>query len=244
MHFIASSEKTKEHLSSLSDRKWTVIRYFFDFRAEKGITNNFEGFLRSLAAQLAKSAGDAHIDMSSLRELLHPDQHRRRPTSPISLPKLREALINVLQTGGGSVLLLLDGLDEFGGDSHGLVAFIKHVASSKCRVCVASRPENPLPSLLKGFPSIEMQKHNLEAIKAYAHVRFGSTSADQDRCDLWAHRVAKRAAGVFLWACFAIDEIIKADDNGLKPDSELMTRRLKAVPQELEGIYARKLELL
>ena len=37
-----------------SSVKWKVLRFFFDFRKGKGVTNSFEGLLRSLLHQLIK----------------------------------------------------------------------------------------------------------------------------------------------------------------------------------------------
>lgn len=54
MKHIADDKKTKATLE-IDGHKWTVVHFFFDFRAGKDTANNNQGMLRSLFSQLVKS---------------------------------------------------------------------------------------------------------------------------------------------------------------------------------------------
>ena len=246
MNFIANSKKTEQLVGGHPERHWIIVRHFFDFRAGKGIANSFEGFLRPLAMQIIADSAQAGFEISSLRKTLGID---KSPTTnhqklSITVPNLQQAVLQVLQRAVQSVLLMIDGLDEYEGDKNSLVRFIRNLASSNRRVCVASRPENPLPSLFKDVPTIRMQDCNSEAIETYCHHRLSVASTDSNVAEAWAKQIAHRSAGVFLWARFAVDEIIEGMESGLKLDSGRIKTDLDAIPDELGEIYARKLKEL
>ena len=106
---------------------------------------------------------------------------------------------------------------------------------------MASRPDNPFPSQFQAVSTMHMHEQNREAIQAYAHQRLTVASADAATCQLSAKEVAKRSAGVFLWARFAADKIIEGTDNGLKLDSRSMQESLSVIPRELKAVYTRSL---
>jgi hypothetical protein len=51
--YLMNAPRTKQYLMrSRRNQDWRILSFFFDFRAGKGFTNNFEGLLRSLLLQI------------------------------------------------------------------------------------------------------------------------------------------------------------------------------------------------
>jgi hypothetical protein len=238
MTHIAKSPRTLE----LSGKR-IIIKHFLDFRAGEGTANNFEGFLRSLAAQIIASADKAKLNTSALLEV---SRVRNVKSGFFNMPlvELRQALITVLTQGKAKLLMLLDGLDEYGGDPFSLENLIRTFAGADCLVCIASRPGNPWPTLFKTDGQIMMQEYNYDAILEYARHRLRNVSTEPDTCEHLATDVADRSVGVFLWARFAIDEMLEAVRRGLSLSSKTVQDNLDAVPEELDRIYDRRLNSL
>lgn len=153
-HLVAH-ERTILELQKHNDMKWTILRFYFDFRGGKGISNNFEGLLRSLLYQLVGAI--PQLDVKNI------DDSKRGRFSDWSERRLREVLRTSLETATGGVCIFVDGLDEYEGTVLDLIQFLKSLATGKgsqknsIKVCVSSRPE-PIPSqLLQHLPSVRVR---------------------------------------------------------------------------------------
>jgi len=62
MKHIASSKRTLNRLKR-SDQTWTVIQFFFDFRAGVELPNGMDGMLRTLLHELVKKVKDVVQDL-------------------------------------------------------------------------------------------------------------------------------------------------------------------------------------
>jgi hypothetical protein len=114
----------------------------------------------------------------------------------------------------------------------------------RIKICVASRPHPLIVAAFGSSYGFKLQHYNNNGIKRYIHLRL--KIAIQDAYSLagiglqltrFAERICQRSQGVFLWARFAVDEILVGVAEG-DNEAELWAR-LQGLPDELEEIYAR-----
>ena len=232
--YLVHNGRTRSKLQEYKNCEWLTTYFFFDFRGGKGINNNFEGLLRSLLVQLLNA-------MPELKECVPAESstywHEAR---------LRECLLLVFDHSSKGLCLFIDGLDEYEGDMLQLLRFLKklHTVGEDSRtprkIYVSSRPE-PIPSeLLEGTPSLSMSEENGRGIHAYIQSTINdmpSRIAEDPQWRALCDGLVERADGVFLWARFALDELIQGFCKGESIDE--LSDRLQSVPDELEGIYKR-----
>jgi hypothetical protein len=240
MSHIAQNSKTLEILSQVHGPNWQLVYHFFDFRAGDSIGNNFEGLLRSFLLQLVQKSPDLLSRVPELRTFADEDSVISRP----STNAMYKALKQTIEVYSTRLFVLLDGLDEYEGEKVELVTLINTLGSEHVRFCLASRSDPPFPDAFHGVPSFEMQRLNTPGIKAFAAQtlqNFFSHSEHHDHMALQnvADDISQRSRGVFLWARFAIFELIDGLTRGETLGSAALRRRLEQVPPELQDIYSR-----
>ena len=201
------------------------------------MNNNFEGLLRSLLVQLLDA-------MPGLKEYAPSESstywHEAR---------LRECLLSVFDHSSKGLCVFIDGLDEYEGNLMQLLRFLTKLQTvgenfgTPRKIYVSSRPE-PIPSqLLEGTPSLSMSEENRRGIRAYVQSIMNdmpSKIAEDSQWRTLCNEIVNRADGVFLWARFALDELVQGYCKGESIDE--LSARLESVPDELEGLYKRIIE--
>ena len=241
---LVNNPRTKSELGQRNNMAWTILHFYFDFRGGQGISNSFEGLLRSLLYQLVEA-------MPQL-EVKGVDDGRRDHFSDWSERRLREILRTSLENAKGGVCIFVDGLDEYAGDDVlDLIQFLKSLAPSKgsqrtsIKVCVSSRPETIPSQLLLHLPNLSTSEYNESGIRSYC-LRTLEAVEPEVRKDLDISRltgiIARLAEGVFLWARFAQKEVFRGHCSG-ENFAELL-ERLQAIPRDLEDVYDRMLSRL
>ena len=232
--YLVRNDKTYSKLREYRDCEWLTIYFFFDFRGGKGVNNNFEGLLRSLLVQLLDA-------MPGLKEYTPSESSTYWHEA-----QLRECLLSVFDHSPKGLCLFIDGLDEYEGNLLQLLRFLIKLrtvgenSGTPRKIYVSSRPE-PIPSqLLEGTPSLSMSDENHQGIRAYVQSimkDMPSKIAEDPQWKSLCDEVVNRADGVFLWARFALDELVHGFCKGESTDE--LSARLESVPDELEGIYKR-----
>lgn len=213
---------------------WTVLHFFFDFRGGKGVTNNFEGLLKSLLHQL----------IEKIPQII--DDGENRSISNYSEHKLRIFLRTTLENAKKDVCIFVDGLDEYEGSIRDVIVYLRSLVKNSdsgdpsVKICVSSRPE-PIPAhLLQDVPHLLISDHNRSGIQQYCQLTLDileSMTHEDLNIQQLSRDVAERADGVFLWAHFALDQIMRGHANG--ETFEDISERLNLIPDEVEGIYDR-----
>ena len=236
MHYISNSANLPTMLFESTQHTWSVVYHFFDFRASEGIRNNFEGFLRSLLYQLF-SDGDENETRKRRADTI--DSSREQLWS---VGYLRKTLDAKLKQDSSRVFLLLDGLDEYQGNQWELAEFLRQIAGSRVRLCLASRPEPVFEASFEYLPKLKMQAVNREGIENFVTLTLErslpncSFFVDSDIVSL-SRNIGQRADGMFLWARFATYELAEGYARG--EDLPALEERLEQLPPELEDIYSR-----
>ncbi|KAI9745365.1 MAG: hypothetical protein M1835_002606, partial [Candelina submexicana] len=237
MAHISRDDKVLEFLRSTTERSWVVIRFFFDFRAGKNISNSMEGLLRSLLLQLLQEIPDLTP--------LAPQSGRVRCGSDEILSwnqrDLREMLNWTFTESPQNICLLIDGLDEYDGDMIELLDFFHELAAGGFdKICLASRPEPVISQNLSTCPGFRMEHVNFQGIARYVSTtlrRSVPSSSETERLKSISDDIARRAERIFLWARFAIRELIEGFSEG--DDLEELGDRLAQLPPDLEQLYDR-----
>lgn len=239
--YLSSTDRVPQLLRSSSEgRQWNVIRFFFDSGGDKGIANNFEGLLRSLLLQILEGDPQQESELHSFRTRSYlPGQKARW-----DMRDLRKAFHNALAKSSDNLCMFVDGLDEYKGDMQELLTFLVSVTHhdgtlARHKICLASRPEPAIALRLESCHGLRMQDHNIVGIEQYVSniMTFGAPANEKGRLHQLSYGVADRAEGVFLWARFAVLEILSSVSEG--EDDDETYRRLDKVPPDLDGVYAK-----
>ena len=222
-------------IHSSSDSHWSTIRFFFDFRAHSGLANNLEGFLRSLLFQILKQNPSSENELHRLKEKFG-DYNPGTWTSSA----LKEAFVNALRQILVNMCILVDGLDEFSGNMHELMTLFHKIPSRTntghlVKICLASRPHPVIAMALSDWPGLQMQAHNAKAIEQYAFTTMENLGVAAYERRQFSADIAEKAEGVFLWARFAVKEIIDGYAEG--EDKNESYQRIEALPSDMEELY-------
>lgn len=223
-------------IHSGSDSDWSTIRFFFDFRAHSGLANNLEGFLRSLLFQILKQNPSSKDELHRLEERFGVYESGKWTSSA-----LKEAFVNALHQIMMNLCILVDGLDEFSGNMQELMTLFHRIPSRTntghlVKICLASRPHPVIAMALGDWPGLQMQTHNTKAIEEYAFTTMKNLGVAAHERRHFSADIAKRAEGVFLWARFAVKEIIDGYAEG--EDLHESYQRLEGLPSDMEELYA------
>ncbi|KAN0112346.1 hypothetical protein V8E51_005297 [Hyaloscypha variabilis] len=249
MSYLKDHSQTK-YFAPAHCQDLIIIRFFFDFRARSGISNSFEGLLRAFLFQLTS---DIPALSSSIAEFgkIEMWQPKAQQDFLWTTTKLRQALLSALQSCTTNIFMLIDGVDELEGTGRNMldmIEFFQEVASINnerrhIKVCIASRPHPLMITAFGSSSGFKLQDHNDDGIKNYINCRLkiATQVPHKPAFELgligFTGEIRRRSHGVFLWARFAVDEILIGIAEG-DEEKELWTR-LQALPDELEEIYAR-----
>jgi hypothetical protein len=261
MKYLTSHDSVEMYLQRNDPRPWSVVRFFFDFRAGREISNSFEGFMRSLLLQLTTKLPELQANLQEYCPLSGADGLHWTENS------LRVALRKALCLRQKNICIFVDGLDEYEGNILELTRFLKVLIEKDgqwaIKICLASRPEPLIQAEFENCPGFEMQRYNLDGIQKYVSLmldgtisewldntetsyfasRFAEalgakpTDIDGTSLALVSRAVAERAEGVYLWARFAINELVEGYAEG--DHLEELLRRLNELDTDLNELYTR-----
>ncbi|MCJ1390768.1 hypothetical protein MMC18_003629 [Xylographa bjoerkii] len=251
MNYVKGHERSKALLrfnNGQPYQSWEMIHFFFDFRARTETSNNFNGLLKALIYQLAQSVPE----LRPVFEDIGSEKYVPNNLFDWTPKRLRRALLEGLNKCTNNICIFVDGLDEYEGDIHDhldMIRLLKDIASRSTserpiKLCLASRPEPIFLLAFRDTDGLKMQEYNYDGINKYVVWRFETVALNTDnnpnpdpRILVFSKSVTTRSAGVFLWAKFAVDELIEGIAGG--EDSEQLEIRLSSIPPDLEDLYSR-----
>lgn len=250
MNFLKNHPQPKRYFKRAYCHELVTIRFFFDCRARNGVSNSFEGLLRAFLFQLTFDIPELSVFIAEFGK-----SEEWQPEAQQALlwttNTLRKALLGALETCKTNILMLIDGVDELEGSGRNMldmIEFFKEVAGISnewccIKVCIASRPLPLLATAFSSFSGLKLQDHNEKGIETYIKCRLKIAAQGLYELDsgsflaTFTEDIKNRSNGIFLWAKFAIDEILVgwAEND----DQKELWARLRALPNELEEIYSR-----
>jgi hypothetical protein len=178
-------------------------------------------------------------------------------TRPTSLPNHSlswEELIQVLRflveenaDTPVNYVFFIDGLDEFLGESSGLIALVQRLVSyPNVKICTSSRPWIVFEDAFKQQPNLMLQHRTLSDIAHYANESLSTNLAFQelrqynaDYASRLIENITTKASGVFLWVVLVVRSLLEGLEQGDRPTE--LQRRLDHLPEELHNLFKKML---
>lgn len=228
--------------------------YFWAGSSDKtGIQTSVEGMYRTILTQILEAYPEASEFASPSRwEKLVLFNGRGTPPGAKELKNILARTIAHVSSIA-RICLFIDGLDELEGDTEDLkdlIEWVKQlVATLPVKLCVASRPWRVFEDALQGGAHLLVENINYKDIQQYVWSKFHQDANFRDRkqveanfCDEMLDEIVTKADGVFLWVHVVSALMLEAMSRGdLISD---MRRTLKALPAEMENLYAHILDTL
>ncbi|KAI4917469.1 hypothetical protein J4E85_009988 [Alternaria conjuncta] len=235
--------RTATHLRAWAKGRTLIKASFFSSSLGNDMQRSRMGLLQSLLHAALRG------DTETLIQVFH-HRWQRFLTSgggrqPFTWLELRQAFITMISTPSKptSFFFAIDGLDEFEGNLKDILQLIKDIAKyPHVKVCVASRSS---PELLRAFTG----QHNLRpellnrqdicnyvtASLARSQVYVKLSKTDLTRETELVKGIAKKAAGIFLWAHIVVQVLL--DDLPHTARMVSLVARLETMPSGLEQLF-------
>lgn len=233
MKHLSESRPVLNRLCSRGEQ-WTVVYFFFDYRAGVTTANRPLGMLKIFLRQL--------IVMKEVKERL---QHVPQvDLAEDNVDKHLELLAGILRDLQLNVCAFIDGLDEYEGDLWDLCILLETLQHrTGMKLCVVSRPEAAFEQSFAPYPNIIMQEHNSVSISLYARQKINKFRALHPLVDddLFSNELldalSEKAQGIILWARLVVDEMIKCCTQSTVTQD--LFALLQSLPYQLEELYER-----
>ncbi|KAK5102788.1 hypothetical protein LTS08_003588 [Lithohypha guttulata] len=237
MRYLIDSRSTLQQLNA-SGQHWTIVHFFFDFRAGEDLANQPLGMVKLFLRQLMQSVPII------ARYLDDQDVHQRLLSS--SIDDSLDVLVEALRSADTHVCAFVDGLDEHEGSLWDLCAFLETLRDrTGMKMCFASRSESEIREAFQKWPAILMQDYNNISVTAYLDRKLVKHMSylpkiqqlfnEEVRDDL-----LNKAQGVMLWAKFVVDELVESCTEVTTVEAVL--ELLEGTPANLDDLYQRILQ--
>ncbi|KAK4900950.1 hypothetical protein LTR27_002133 [Elasticomyces elasticus] len=249
MRYLATDDRTIQLLQRDLAVKPVVVASHYFWGAGSELQRSQTGLLQSLLFQVLRSC--PHLisvvcpqRWASPGRLLDFDQ-------PWAHGELQQALYGVASSAelDTEFCFLIDGLDEYAGDHQELINDLnKMAASSAIRLCVSSRPWNAFQDAYGADSAnhIILEDHTHADIEHYVRstlmkdLRFVDLVRRDGSAGELITEICERSQGVFFWVYLVVRSLLR----GLTEhdDLEVLQRRLREVPSELEKLFEQILD--
>ena len=255
MKYILNSDCTSRLLADWEKGTDLIVISFFFWNPGMDLQKSCTGLLRSLLYQIATqwpALADLVVPLTGRSKHAVEGSRSRNPLTTWTDQGLMSLLSRFLDEKPANISLcaFVDGLDEFVGDE----AYVLHMIellnnSSRCKICVSSRPEQAFRQEFRLCPQLRVQDLNREDIERTAagklrpSLQKHSTLPIPDNAVqylVWA--LVDKASGVFLWLDLMTKDLIKGSRDG--DTIEELRSRLARTPDDINGLYAHMLQKL
>lgn len=244
--YLYDDPRTLEHL-----QKWIwpgklVRAGFFFWNSGTAMQMSRDGLFRTL---LYNSLQDNPVDIPqhfpdrwTYCKLFDTDL---RPWSTSELQKAFQSLVSVDST---KFFLMIDGLDEFDGNSKELADWIIRVSRRpNVKLCVASRPWLAFEEAFKSLPYLRVETLTSQDIRIFTTEKLEESSMfiqlrniHPSSAEKLISEVLEKAAGVFLWIRLVVKSLVDSLRDGCTmPD---LHKSLREIPPDLEDLFRKVLD--
>lgn len=244
------------HLAQ-SLQKWAAgeelrILCFYFWNAASDIQMSLQRLVRTLLFQaLEQNQQYIPLCFPSRFEtrLMFPDEVIFRP--PLMWDELLDGLKAYLQEASKEkkLFLLLDGLDEFGGQPLEIIDFVSTLPGHRVKVCVSSRPWVAFEDAFGSKPSLRLHDYTKNDVRSYVEVNFRANPGfiareqlDPEYAAKIVDNVSEKASGVFLWVSLVVRSLMEGFSGGERL-SDLQERQ-DELPSDLEELFLNILDKL
>ncbi|KAM0285156.1 hypothetical protein ACHAQH_001585 [Verticillium albo-atrum] len=207
MKLICQDQTLRDMLDIWAGTKKLIFAHFFFWRSGTDLQRSLEGLYRSLLFNFWSLANEPHVERMAWAQ------------SPFRLPELRKAMGNLIASRSGlnshRFCFLIDGLDEFEGDSTDHWDLAQQLRlwtdSPNVKLCVSSRPHQQFLSVFAEEKRINLPETTRNDIRRFVEGsldKHGVYHLSRILTRALASRICERANGVFLWAWLVVRSLV------------------------------------
>ena len=248
MKFLYNDPRTVTYAQNWSKDRTLLLAGFFFWISGTSMQTSHMGLLRSLLYDLIQG-------QPSLIPTIFPRRWDKYDLfggdhGEWTWLELTKALEILVSNESLCFLFLIDGLDEFDGNTSELNEFILKLSqSSNVKICAASRPWPAFEEAFIEKPRLRLEDLTRRDIYDFASERLQSNSVFRNMQTLmpqdsqhFISEITDKACGVFLWVRLAVQSLL----DGLRDGDTLhgLKARLLALPAELEELFMKILNRL
>ncbi len=255
MKYILNSDCTSRLLADWEKGTDLIVISFFFWNPGMDLRKSCTGLLRSLLYQIATqwpALADLAVSLTGRSKDVIEGSRSWNPLTTWTDQGLMSLLNRFLDEKPANISLcaFVDGLDEFVGDEGYLLRMIELLNnSSRCKVCVSSRPEQAFRQEFRFCPQLRVQDLNREDIERTAAGKLipslqkhSALPIPKDNLQILIRALVEKASGVFLWLDLMTKDLIKGSRDG--DTIKELRSRLARTPDTINGLYAHMLQKL
>ncbi|KAF2114584.1 hypothetical protein BDV96DRAFT_101489 [Lophiotrema nucula] len=247
MKYIVWHPDTSQLAHSWSHNKKLLMASFYFWNSGSALQMSKDGLFRTLLYQCVQE--DRGLTVSTFSERFEQFKAFGGGINAFTYPELRRAFAKMTSSDTRNFFFLVDGLDEFEGESKDIIYTIQEALRPNVKICVTSRPWLPFEDAFKRKPHLYLQQLSKNDIAAYVTSHFEENEfyvrlKDDDlkgASDL-VDQVVEKASGVFLWVRLVVESLLEGLSNADRMAT--LQARLDALPSDLEALYEKILNRL
>ncbi|KAK8066609.1 hypothetical protein PG997_013356 [Apiospora hydei] len=246
MKFLWHHNSTREHLEAWSGTNRLVTASYFFWAAGDELQRSEEGLMRALLFEILKACPSLNRcirDNFNASAEFFQQPHAQMWTYS-NLLRMFDVLMN--QEFEARFCFFIDGLDEYKGNTRGLIELVQKLVSyPSVKICLSSRPWAAFRHAFGEDANVDwhisLEELTKDDIRQYVNDQLNLSSRfsslrynDVGYFDI-VEQVMLRAEGVFLWVVLAVRSLLEGadyDDNIAD-----MRRRLDAIPEDFDDFF-------
>jgi hypothetical protein len=161
---------------------------------------------------------------------------------PFEWSELLRAFDRVVSDHQKKFFFLIDGMDEFHGESKDIIDFVLRAAQPNVKLCVASRPWIPFEDAFGNRPSLRLERLTQKDIASYVddhlkqNVHYNRlVDCEPQAAESLVPEIIEKAAGVFLWVYLVVQSLLEGLSHADRASD--LHARLQSLPSELEDLF-------
>ncbi|KAK1773773.1 prion-inhibition and propagation-domain-containing protein [Copromyces sp. CBS 386.78] len=244
MKYLVDNPSTRTPLNEWAGDLPLTVGSFFFWGLGTQEQKSLEGLSRAILYQLLEvESSYLPSALPRLWQEVRTNVHEKpEPPSSGELKAASEFMIKNFQPKR-RFCLFIDGLDEFEGNFHDAIKFIKGLCSnSAIKIIVASRPIAICYDAFSRAPQLHMEHLTRNDVTEYIQDIVGShpymevlRDSGEQSPNTITDRIIGKASGVFLWVILACHSVL--DGFAAHDTVEELCRRVDDLPPELEGLF-------
>ncbi|KAH4843293.1 hypothetical protein HBI25_223290 [Parastagonospora nodorum] len=250
MKFMFDNPSTWNSLKSWSHSKPLTKAGFFFWNSGTVMQMSRQGLIQSLLYSSLKEDNNTLLNVFKQRyqQFLGFGGGRQ----PLVWSELREAFETMISAPltPRNFFFMIDGLDEFDGDSKELIELVLSIADHPhVKICVASRPWLVFSDAFADRPSLRLEDLTRNDVQNYIKSFFANNQhytrlarLEPTGASSLIDSIAEKSAGVFLWVYLVVRSLLDGLSNADRLSD--LVRRLNALPPGLEELFSKLLRSL
>ncbi|KAI9667847.1 MAG: hypothetical protein M1821_000666 [Bathelium mastoideum] len=236
-------ELRSHELDTGQTRTVIIAACFLDYSGN-AFAKSIEGLLRTILFHVLSQHNDLFQHIRRTFRNLNGRSNDRVTWTFAALERCFFELVH--RSSHARFMLLVDALDEYAGEDSEIATFLTHLSESSSQnlqICASSRPHVDFEEQFGSCARLRMERETEHDIREYVQGQFrafidrhGSSYA------YLVDDIVSNSRGLFVWVKLACIEILRAARRG--EDIEMLSKRLKSMPEELDDFYQRILDLL